>query len=165
VRRANERRRHVAKIVPKDLVAIRNSGQVPPHLRDLIEGAHVEVADLIDALGGPDAVSPQRRALVHDACRVGLILRAELLRYIQTGEGDSAARVGTLTGQRRATLQALGLDRVSREVDLNSYLREHAAEKARRRANGEPDNPTPAPAHDRRATDDVDPYCQKERPA
>ena len=159
LRRYYERRRYVAKVVPSDLAAIRTSGQVPAHLAPFLEAAHVEAEALIEALGGPDALSPQRCALVHDVARVGLVMRAELARYVQSGEGDSAARVGTLAGQRRATLQALGLDRVTRELDLESYLRKHAAEKARQAgpdgANGEAEDLSPAPARDRRATGDA----------
>jgi len=69
-----------------------------------------------------------RRALLEDFIRVGLVLRAELARYLQSGDSDAAARVGTLAANRRATLQILGLEHPEHEVSLASYLSERDTE-------------------------------------
>jgi hypothetical protein len=54
---------------------------------------------------------------------VGIALRGQLALYLQTGDGDAAARVGSLANARRTSLAAIGLERHAREVgDLSTYL-------------------------------------------
>jgi hypothetical protein len=101
---------------------------VRDELLPLLGTAEVEGVELLDALGGPDRVSPQRRALIEDTARLGLVLRASLVRFIQAGDGDAASRVNAAASARRANLVALGLDRVAREVPtLDRYLSARAA--------------------------------------
>ena len=52
-----------------------------------------------------------------------------MARFLQ-GDGDPelASRVASITGARRASLQALGLERASREIpDLRTYLEQREA--------------------------------------
>ena len=114
--RAWEKRREAARVRPRDLERLRRSGTVSESLRPLLEIAEEEAAELVSALGGPDEISPQRRAIVEDLVAVGVVLRAELTRFLQSGDPDAGARVGTLAGARRASLSALGLERRAREV-------------------------------------------------
>lgn len=153
VRRSRDRRRQAARVRPQDLARLRESGTVPERISGFLESAEVEAEALLEALGGPDAVSPQRRALVEDAARVGLVLRAELARYVQTADPDAASRVGSLASARRASLVALGLDRAERTVpDLRTYLAERAREAPQNGAHGaDAGDPEPkaAPAEER----------------
>jgi hypothetical protein len=138
VNRANEVRRIRHRVEPRDLTRLQQSGTVPERIAPFLEGAAVEAAELIQALGGPDAVSPQRRALIEDCARIGLVLRATLARYVQ-GDGADAelgSKVGTLAAARRANLQALGLDRVAKDVpSLRSYVASKSASNAQETTN------------------------------
>lgn len=147
VKRYWQRRRESARVRPADLAHLRTSGTVPARLAGFLEAAEVEAESLIDALGGLDRVSPQRRALVEDVARCGLVLRAELARYVQTQDSDAAGKVSTLTAARRAGLQALGLDRAARDVpSLADIVEEHR--RAREARESGPNGAGPASGSD-----------------
>jgi hypothetical protein len=138
--REGKRRRDVetaarARVAPRDLRRLERNGTVAGSLRPLVPLAREEAYQLTEALGGPDAVSPQRRVLIDDLTAVGIVLRATLALFLQNGDPELASKVGTLAGARRASLQALGLDRVAKEIDLRDYL-EQAAENRAGDANG-----------------------------
>jgi hypothetical protein len=70
--------------------------------------------------------------------RVGLLLRALVARFVQSGgEGprnaDLASRIGTLAGVRRSGLVAIGLERVAKPVQFDDYLRQNYGEAAENR--------------------------------
>jgi hypothetical protein len=130
LRRYHQRKREAARVRPRDLQRLRKSGTVSESLRPLLEIAEQESSELLEALGGVEHVSPQRRVLVEDAVAVGMVLRAELARYLQAGDADAGARVGSLANARRASLAALGLERHAREVDLQAYLAAKGTEKS-----------------------------------
>ncbi len=124
-RRGLDRRRERARLRARDLDALRK-GIIPvcdavlPH----VVAAEHELAELPVACGG-DVISPQRRALLEDAARVGVALRSELQRYAETREPECASRLPGLVAARRTNLVAAGLDRLERDVpDLATYLRE-----------------------------------------
>jgi hypothetical protein len=120
VTRWHERRQAALKVVPSDLARL-GRGDVPASLAPFVADAGIEAAALHAALGA-DAMSPQRSLLIADTVRVGVVLRAELARYLRTQDPDAGGRVGTLAGVRRAGLLALGLDEVRVERDLATYL-------------------------------------------
>jgi hypothetical protein len=91
-------------------------------MRPYLEGGAVESERLLAALGGAECVSPQRRVLLDDFVRTGVVLRAALARFVQTGDPECASRVGTLVSVRRASLVAIGLDEHRVEHDLGEYL-------------------------------------------
>ena len=131
--RYRRRQKILATVGPRDLTRLEQSGTVTPALRPLLKIAGEESADLIDALGGPDQVTPQQRALVEDLAAAGIVLRATLMQYVQGAEGSHAQRIGTLVSVRRASLMALGLDRVANEVqDLSAYMASKDAQNARK---------------------------------
>jgi len=122
------------KVRPGDLHTLRMSGTVRAELLPFIGLAERETAELVGALGGIDAVSPQRRILIEDLARMGLCLRGELARYMQTADGEAAGRVATIGRARAATLAQLGLDRFERDVpDLRTYTAQRAADTAKDR--------------------------------
>ncbi len=124
-KRAAAAKREAARVRPRDLARLRKSGTVAKSLRPLVAIAETEAAELMAALGGSEEVSEMRRLIVEDLVAVGMVLRAELARFLQTGEPDAGARVSTLANTRRASLAALGLDRVATPVpDLRAYLAE-----------------------------------------
>ena len=132
---------------PLDLVRLRRSGTVAESLRPYLAMAEAEAEALLDALGGPDNVSPQTRAIVDDVARVGLLLRALLARFAQSGgegerDADLASKVGTLVSVRRSSLAAVGLARVARDVSLASYVAREYGGNAEDRA-GEPNGSGP----------------------
>lgn len=147
---AREQRRRRSQIAPAELEALRKSGTVSESIRalGLVDAAQAEAVDLLDALGGEEHVSPQRRVLIDDVARIGLVMRAELARYVQKGDADAAGRVGTLAGQRRSSLAALGLDVRRVERDLDEYL---ARRTPAERANGSDPHAQPEPMADRAA--------------
>ena len=122
--RFNERKRLAARIRPRDLVRLRDSGTVAESLRPILDLAENEMAEIIDSLGGADAISPTKRAIIEDAVSVGVALRGELGRYLQSGDPDAASRVGTLAGARRQSLALIGLEPIRDEVPaLDTYIR------------------------------------------
>lgn len=66
--------------------------------------------------------------LIEDAVALGIALRGQLAIYLRAQDGEVASRVGTLVGQRRQSLAALGLERVSKELDLTEYLESKATD-------------------------------------
>ena len=130
LRRYHERRRKVAQVAPRDLARLARDGELAPSLRPLLPIAAEEAYELTEALGGLASVSPQRRAIIEDIVAVGIVLRATLARFLQTRDHELGSKVGTLASARRASLQALGLERVAKELDLSTYLAQKAAESA-----------------------------------
>ena len=141
-KRGIRRRKERLRTRPRDLERLRAEGLVTESLRPLAAIAEDECFDLIHALGGVDQITPQRRAIVEDVARVGLVLRAELARYVESRDPDCGARVGSLANSRRSSLVALGLERLEREINLKEYLaqRAGATEVATGEANDSHDN-------------------------
>lgn len=133
---------------PADIRALaRPGGATRAEMRPLLEAAAIESETLLDALGGADRISPQRRILLDDFVRVGVVLRATLARYAQTADPECASRLGTLASVRRASLVAIGLDERREELDLRGYMAKRAADAQREAASnrsGTTDAGTPA---------------------
>lgn len=141
VRRAAQARARRARQELRELAVLARSGTTPGGVAPYLEAAGREAAELLDALGGVDRVSPQRRVLIEDTARLGLVLRSLLVSFVQGGgvDGETGSRIATLANARRANLSALGLDRHVEDVpDLTSYLAKRAAE-APLAGDGEPE--------------------------
>lgn len=124
-------------IMPADIRALeRNSSGVRAEMRPLLEAAAIESETLLEALGGAERVSPQRRVLLDDFVRVGVVLRAMVTRYAQTADPECGSRVGTLAAVRRASLVAIGLDERREELDLRGYMAKRKADTEREAAQG-----------------------------
>lgn len=123
------KRRQLAQVAPSELAELERTGSVSDSLRPYAAQAIEEADAFAHGLGGIDAISAQRLALIQDASRVGLVLRAVVARFLQ-GEGDPelASKVGSLASTRRSLLTALGLERLEKEVDLTDYLERKATE-------------------------------------
>jgi hypothetical protein len=121
VSRWHARRRAALRVVPSDLVRLWR-GDVSPAIAPFLAEAHAEAQALHAALGGRENMTAQRAVILDDVVRVGVILRAELARYLQTQDPDAAGRVGTLATVRRSSLAAVGLDERRVEHDLGTYL-------------------------------------------
>jgi hypothetical protein len=122
LKRYHERRRLSAKIRPKALDRLRGSGIVSPSLQPLVDIAEEEMAALVASLGGVDALSAQKRALLEDVVSVGVVLRGELSRYLTQNDAEAGARVGSLANSRRATLCQLGLgSKKDDPLDISNY--------------------------------------------
>ena len=121
-----EKRRRIARIAPGEIVELQRNGTLSASLKPYAAQAVEESLGFIQALGGEDGgVSEQRLALVQDAARAGLVLRALMAQVLQRDEidGDSVSKIASLINTRRSLLQAVGLDRIERDVpDLGSYL-------------------------------------------
>ena len=133
LRRYNERKRLAARIRPRDLVRLRDSGSVAKSLRPILDLAENEMGEIIESLGGADAIPPTKRALIEDAVSVGIALRGELARYLQSRDPDAASRVGTLAAARRQSFALIGLEPPKNEVPaLDAYLRTRAGDSQSR---------------------------------
>jgi hypothetical protein len=99
----------------------------------IVDAAGIEAGELIEALGGPDLVSPQRKVIIEDVVRIGVALKALLALFVQAEVPDPeiASKLGTLAASRRAGLQACGLERHEREVSLRDYLASRQPDAAR----------------------------------
>jgi hypothetical protein len=141
LRRYHDHRRKVAKVAPRDLRRLEQSGTVALALKPLLPLAAEEAYELTEALGGLNAVSPQRRVLIEDLVAIGLALRATLALFLQSSDPELASKVGTLAAARRASLQALGLERVAKELDLNAHLAKYEREdRAQDASDSDPDS-------------------------
>ncbi len=81
------------------------------------------MAEIIESFGGADPIPPTKRALIEDAVSVGIALRGELARYLQSRDPDAASRVGTLTAARRQSFALIGVEPCKNEVPaLDAYL-------------------------------------------
>lgn len=139
------RKRAVSLVTPHDL-RLSDKGIVAPSLRPALLAAEAECADVLEALGGADHVSPQRRVIVEDLARVGVALRGTLAAYVRTEDPELASKVGSLASVRRALLTAIGLERVTRELDLTEYLKQ-TAQNRRDGENGDEPDPSPTGAN------------------
>ena len=108
-------------VAPRDLASL-GRGVVTPRLAPFLEEATAECADVLEALGGAGNVSAPRRVIVEDLARVGVVLRGTLAAYLRSEDPELASKVGALATARRSLLVSLGLDRVSKELDLHEYL-------------------------------------------
>lgn len=138
VRRYWKRRHALWNVSPGEFVELQKHGTISESLKQSAVGTQEETLSIVAGLGGVENISEQRLVLVQDTARLGLVLRAVMARFLQ-GDGDPelASRVATITSARRQNLQALGLERVSKELDLQSYLAERAAAGAQDRAEEE----------------------------
>ena len=142
VKRSWELRRALWRVSPGELVALQKQGTVSESLKGCAALAQEEALALTAALGGVERVSEQRLILIQDTARLGLVLRAVIARFLQgAGDPELASRVASIAGARRASLQALGLERVAKDApDLATYIAHRSAQDRPHDANGgEPD--------------------------
>ena len=119
------KRAALARIAPRELLELQRNGTLSGNLRPFAADAIGEAVSIVHELGGDAQITAQRLALVQDTARLGLLVRA-LVASIAQGESidvEQVSKVATLISARRSALQALGLDRVEREVEsLSDYL-------------------------------------------
>jgi hypothetical protein len=132
------RKRKFAAVRPRDLARLERSGTVAPALRPLLSIAAEEAYELTEALGGSDALSPQRRVVIEDLAAMGITLRATLALFLQSCDTELVSKISALASARRASLQALGLDRISQEIDLAAHIEAHEV-RAQQPISAEPD--------------------------
>ena len=118
---AYQTRRERTRVSLGDIRLWRRSSLVTPSILPLTHDAEDECKAVIEALGGLDNVSEMERALVEDFARVGVVLRAELARFVN-GDRGAGKIVGTMASIRRQSLVALGLQRRAKELNLETYL-------------------------------------------
>jgi len=123
-------RKRRAKVSPNDLRQAKQRGTVSPEIKLVLRGIEDELADLVDALGGLERLSPQRKAILDDVARAGLVAAVAGLRYVQEPDDADAAKLLLQAGAGRLRgLRALGLDRAERDVpSLGEYLGSKAEE-------------------------------------
>jgi hypothetical protein len=128
---ALEKRRRIARIAPGEILELQRSGTLSASLRPFAAHAIEESLGFLQALGGDEgSISEQRMALVQDAARAGLVMRALMAKVLQgeDPDGDTISKICSLINSRRANLTAIGLDRVSQEMDVSAYVAKHDAE-------------------------------------
>jgi hypothetical protein len=140
-KRSNARKRQLAAVRPRDLARLERSGTVAPSLKPLLSIAAEEAYELTEALGGPDTLSPQRRMVIEDLAAMGITLRATLALFLQSCDTELVSKISALASARRASLQALGLDRITREIDLAAHIEAH--EVRAQQPIGEESDPVP----------------------
>ena len=108
-------------LVPR-LAAFRRRRGLDSLHRSLLALAANEVAEIVEAQGGVDAMSPQMLRLVEDAAIAGVIMNREFAEYVKSRDSEAAARVATLINSRRATFTQIGLDvRKADPLDISGY--------------------------------------------
>jgi hypothetical protein len=116
--------------MPSDLTRWTQRGTLRPEHAQLLDAHGIEMAAIAESVGGMDALSPQRQALLSDYCRLGVglsLISGRMLTKIDTAEvGELASRLATLATARARILSLIGLDPERNEIDLDTYLREKA---------------------------------------
>ena len=131
-------RRRRQRSRPVELDRLKREGVVAAALVPVAEHHARVMEELIDQCGGPDEVTPARRILIEDTCKLGIALDAELGRFVQTEDPAALERVATLANSRRSNLMAAGLDRYVREAEtLQAYLEREARDVGADGTNGE----------------------------
>jgi hypothetical protein len=115
-----------ARVSMRDIRRMQQFGLIAESLKPLASQAELELGEL-HADKGAD-VTAAERVVLEDVARLGLILRAEFARYMESGDQTAAARVTALAGQRRSSIAAVGLERRSREIQLEDYIEAKATE-------------------------------------
>jgi hypothetical protein len=116
-----------ARVSLSDVRRLRYFGLVSESLKPLAKQAEQELGELLADKG--DGVTAAERVVLEDVARLGLLLRAEFARYLEMGDQKAAARVTALAGQRRASLQAVGLERRAKPITVGSVVAEIEAGK------------------------------------
>lgn len=108
-------------LVPR-LSAFRRQRGLDSLHRSLLVLAGNEVAEIVEAQGGVDEMSPQKLRLIEDAAILGVVMNREFAEYVKSRDSEAAARVATLINSRRATFSLIGLDvRRADPLDISSY--------------------------------------------
>jgi hypothetical protein len=118
-RRKQELAEQQGRLRPVDLSRFENGAVVNERLRPLVADATRESIAIAEALGGVQELTPQKIALIHDLARVGVVMRAVVELFLQSGDAELASKVGTLASVRRAHLTTLGLERFEKRLDLS----------------------------------------------
>jgi hypothetical protein len=140
-RAARERER--LKLTPKAVrryVAFRECAE---GLKPIVRSAEEDMIDLIhDLTGGGtiDDLPAAKRLLVESALQTVVASRAMFAIFIETRDPELASRMATQATTLHRALTTLGLDRISREIDLGTYLATKDTENRAQRANGDTPN-------------------------
>ena len=118
------RERKLRCVQPRHLRDLR-AGSIAPSVAPFVPLAIDEAQAMIQALGGPEGLTPMRRALIDDLVSAGIVLRAELARYMQSRDQASASRVSALTNARRQSLAEL-CESVHAHSDVSTTARHYA---------------------------------------
>ena len=121
VKQSAARKRETLRINLPEIRHYRKEGLVSPSMLPLVKIAEDELRAIIQAMGGPECITEQERALAEDFARMGVVLRGELARYIG-GEPKAGQLVGALASHRRNSPVALGLERRQKEIGLEDYI-------------------------------------------
>jgi hypothetical protein len=149
-------RRERLKAKPRDLTRLQREGLVAEALRPLVDLAELELREWLEALGGVDEVSPQRRAVLEDAAGLGIAFRAELSRFLASNDPAALDRLTSIAGARRTSLVAAGLEVIRPDpLSTDDYLEALRAQKRVGRENDSPPGADVAPDAEDAAGGDV----------
>jgi hypothetical protein len=104
-----------------------------PGLKAIIRAAEDEMVDMASDLTGGGTIedlSTGKRLLLEAAMQTLVASRALFAMFVESRDPEIASRFATQATALDRALTKLGLERVSREIDLSTYLREKAAEKS-----------------------------------
>lgn len=160
LRRFNAQRRARGAVMDADLRAlVRGEAECRPALRPYLRAGIAEAQAVIEALGGPEALSPQRQALARDLARLSAVAGALTAAFFRTEDPELVPKLTSTIQARRTLLERLGLDWRREEHDLGQYLASRDREPAREPAQAPPGrtidvvpDPAPAPAADTSAS-------------
>ena len=144
--RYNAQRRARGAVVDADLRALtRGEAECRPSLRPYIAAGVAEAQAIVEALGGPEALSPQRQALMRDVARLSAVVGAVTAAFFRSEDPELIPKLTSAIAARRGLLERLGLDERRVEHDLGTYIRQRASAQngAGSTIHGAPD-PTPA---------------------
>jgi len=130
LRRFNAQRRARGAVLDADLRALyRGEAECRPALRPYLQAGVAEAQGIIEALGGAEALSPQRQALARDLARLSAVVAALTAAFFRSEDADLIPKLTSTIAARRALLELLGLDWKREERDLAAYLAERNAQK------------------------------------
>jgi len=118
VRRTASRKRKLESLLPAHVTAWKRRGEVAPALRPVLEARLHHLAGIVEDLGGPSEITNLERAVLDGWLVATVTADALWSRYLREGDEAALDRVPTLLNSARAALQAVGLKRRARELDV-----------------------------------------------
>lgn len=115
------------RVTAGDVRALAEGRDVAPSVRKFVAAARDEYERIAEALGGEARLSPQRRAMLADAARLGALLGALVQQFIEAPDIEIPTKTSNLAAARRRLFETIGIDWHAEERGIEELARDHEA--------------------------------------
>lgn len=109
------------RVLLRDVQRFKRLGLVAPQLEPIVQTAQDEARAVILDLGGREDLSAMELSMVEDHATLGILMRAELSRYLG-GNLKAAQGIAGLAAGRKQILVALGIKRRKKVETLEGWM-------------------------------------------